>query len=202
MPEKMPTQPKPRPRHPDLLISLGCVIAVSTVTPAALAADNPGAHEHGHARLQMAVDDSRIDLMLNSPAHNLAGFEHEAHSDAQKKQLADINRWLETTPLINTVAADCRVTAATVELDGGEESRGEDNHHEHGHDDHHEEATHREYEVTQQLECDRIEADQEFTSALMEKFEGMEELTVEWISPSGQGSARLTSSNQAFAFDN
>jgi len=36
----------------------------------------------------------------------------------------------------------------------------------------------------------------------MERFEGMEELTVEWVSPSGQGSARLTPSNRAFTANN
>ncbi|AZR41715.1 ZrgA family zinc uptake protein [Marinobacter salarius] len=202
------------PNRPRSLHKLGCMIAACSLAPVALAADNPGAHEHGHARLQMAVEENRIDLMLNSPAYNLAGFEHGARTEAEKSRLADINRWLETTPLVNTAAADCRVTAAAVELRGGEDNHGEDSHHDHGHDehDHHEaehhdeeqhgEATHREYDVSQQLECNRIDADQEFTSALMESFEGMEELTVEWVSPSGQGSARLTPSNRAFTVNN
>lgn len=187
----------------------GCIIAACSLAPVALAADNPGAHEHGHARLQVAVEENRIDLMLNSPAYNLAGFEHGARTEAEKSRLADINRWLETTPLVNTAAADCRVTAAAVELGGEEENHGGDTHHNHGHDehdhhdeDHHEEATHREYDVSQQLACNRLNADQEFTSALLERFEGMEELTVEWVSPSGQGSARLTRSNRAFTVNN
>jgi len=192
------------PNRPRSLHKLGCMIAACSLAPVALAADNPGAHEHGHARLQMAVEENRIDLMLNSPAYNLAGFEHGARTDAEKSRLADISRWLETTPLINTAAADCRVTAAAVELGGEEENHDGDTHHEDGHHDeeHHGEATHREYDVSQQLECNRIDADQEFTSALMERFEGMAELTIEWVSPSGQGSARLTPSNRAFTANN
>jgi len=192
------------PNRPRSLHTLGCMVAACSLAPMALAADNPGAHEHGHARLQMAVEENRIDLMLNSPAYNLAGFEHGARTDAEKSRLADISRWLETTPLINTAAADCRVTAAAVELGGEEENHDGDTHHEDGHHDeeHHGEATHREYDVSQQLECNRIDADQEFTSALMERFEGMAELTIEWVSPSGQGSARLTPSNRAFTVNN
>ena len=192
------------PNRPRSLHKLGCMIAACSLAPMALAADNPGAHEHGHARLQMAVEENRIDLMLNSPAYNLAGFEHGARSEAEKSRLADITRWLETTPLVNTAAADCRVTAAAVELGGEEENHDGDTHHEDGHHDeeHHGEATHREYDVSQQLECNRIDADQEFTSALMERFEGMAELTIEWVSPSGQGSARLTPSNRAFTVNN
>ena len=192
------------PNRPRSLHTLGCMVAACSLAPMALAADNPGAHEHGHARLQMAVEENRIDLMLNSPAYNLAGFEHGARTDAEKSRLADISRWLETTPLINTAAADCRVTAAAVELGGEEENHDGDTHHEDGHHDeeHHGEATHREYDVSQQLECNRIDADQEFTSALMERFEDMAELTIEWVSPSGQGSARLTPSNRAFTVNN
>ena len=192
------------PNRPRSLHKLGCMIAACSLAPVALAADNPGAHEHGHARLQMAVEENRIDLMLNSPAYNLAGFEHGARTEAEKSRLADITRWLETTPLVNTAAADCRVTAAAVELGGEEENHDGDTHHEDGHHDeeHHGEATHREYDVSQQLECNRIDADQEFTSALMERFEGMAELTIEWVSPSGQGSARLTPSNRAFTVNN
>ncbi len=194
------------------LLLIGCLIATCTLAPTTFAADNPGAHEHGHARWQMAVEENRIDLMFNSPAFNLAGFEHEAHTEEETDQLADINRWLETTPLVNTAAADCRVTATTVELGGSMEAHGGDDHdhHDHHNEDHHdedhhdhgghehEETTHREYDVSQQLECGRIGASQEFTSALMERFQGMEELTVEWVSPSGQGSARLTSSTGTF----
>ena len=202
------------PNRPRSLHTLGCMVAACSLAPMALAADNPGAHEHGHARLQMAVEENRIDLMLNSPAYNLAGFEHGARTEAEKDRLADINRWLETTPLVNTAAADCRVTASAVELGGGEENHSGDTHHDHGHDehDHHEdehhdeehhgETTHREYDVSQQLECNHLDADLAFTSALMERFEGMKELTVEWVSPSGQGSARLTPSNRAFTVNN
>lgn len=212
MPVKMPT---PSAHRPHSLSTLCCLIAACGLAPAALAADNPGAHEHGRALLQMAVEEHRIDLMLNSPAHNLAGFEHEARTESEKSQLADINSWLETTPLVNSAAANCRITAAAVELGGGKSTHGDHDHHDNGHDEHdhhqeehhdhdshHGEATHREYDVSQQLECDRIESDQEFTSALMERFEGMEELTIEWVSPSGQGSARLTPSKGNFILEN
>lgn len=203
----MPIQMLAFPGRPRPLLALGCLFATGFLAAPALAADNPGAHEHGHARLQMAVEENRIDLMFNSPAFNLAGFEHEARTGGEKSQLADINRWLETTPLVNTSATDCRVTAAAVELGGHMEAHGEDDHddhhdHDEDHHDHdgheHGETMHREYDVSQQLECGRIGASQEFTSALMDRFQAMEELTIEWVGPSGQGSARLTPSTRTF----
>lgn len=200
----MPIQMLAFPGRPRPLLALGCLLATGFLAAPAHAADNPGAHQHGHARLQMAVEESRIDLMFNSPAFNLAGFEHEARTEDEKSQLADINRWLETTPLVNTSATDCHVTAAAVELGGHLGAHGEDNqddHHDHEEDQHeheHGETTHREYDVSQQLECGHIGTSQEFTSALMDRFQAMEELTVEWVSPYGQGSARLTPSTRAF----
>lgn len=205
-------------------VALGYLLAACTLSTATYAADNPGAHEHGHARLQIAVENSSIDLMFTSPAFNLAGFEHEARTDEEKQRLAEINQWLNTTPLVNTGAANCRVTAAAVELGGdmeeehGHEGDHHDDHHDedhHGHDDHdehhgddhhdhdeqHEEATHREYDVSQQLVCEGTGASREFTSALMEEFDNLEELTVEWVNQSGQGSALLTPSNRTFTIN-
>ncbi|MCL7943290.1 DUF2796 domain-containing protein [Marinobacter sp. ATCH36] len=196
-----------------MFLTLGFLAAASTLPVAVQAADNPGAHEHGRAKLQIAVENTSIDLIFISPAYNLAGFEHEARTDEETTRLADIDQWLRSTPLVNTNGADCRVTAAAVEL-GGEsqhEDHGDghhDDHHDHhdedhhDHAEHHDEATHREYDVSQQLECDGIGGAVRLTSALMEEFDNLEELVVEWVSPSGQGSARLTSSNRAFTIDN
>ncbi|MDL0431218.1 DUF2796 domain-containing protein [Marinobacter sp. TBZ242] len=195
-------------RRTHQFLALGCLITASTLAPNLLAANNPGAHQHGHALLQMAVEENRIDLMFSSPTHNLAGFEHEARTEDERNLLADVRAWLESTPLINTDTGDCRVSAATVELGGNENGHGDDDHGHHDEDhhdhDHHqeEETTHRDYDVSQLLVCDRIASQQAFTSALLDRFQELEELTIEWVSPSGQGSARLTSSNPVFSISN
>lgn len=215
----MPTQKKHS--RPIGYLLAGCLLA-----PAALAADNPGAHEHGQARLQMALEGNRIDLMLSSPAYNLAGFEHQARTDEQKQQLADIRQWLQTTPLINTEAGNCRVSDATVQL--GKETGshhghshhqkhhkdGEHHHKEHHHKKHHhdeghhaghhddkhhsDEASHRDYEVAQQLACDGITNGDGFTSPLPGRFPELQQLAIEWVGPSGQGSTLITGPGQSF----
>lgn len=203
----MPIQRSSRKYRPQPLFATGYLITMCTLAPLALAAGNPGAHEHGHARLQLAVEQNRIDLLLNSPAQNLAGFEHEARTENEKSRLDDINRWLEATPLINPLGSTCRVTSAAVELGGSAETRGKEDHYPHedsGHQDHEdnrEETNHREYDVTQQLECDRIDSGEQLTSELLDRFPNLEQLTVEWVGPSGQGSARLTPSNPTFTVD-
>ncbi|NMT62343.1 ZrgA family zinc uptake protein [Marinobacter orientalis] len=190
-----PIKRKPTAGRLQPFFAIGYLFAAFSLPALSHAADNPGAHEHGHARLQIAVENNSIDLIFTSPAYNLAGFEHEARSDEEKNRLAEISQWLDTTPLVNTEAADCRITGATVEL-GGQSGKEDHDHHDHGGD--HEESTHREYDVSQQLECDDTGARMTLTSALMEKFGNLEELAVEWVSPSGQGSARLARTNRAF----
>lgn len=209
MPIQTPATARKRANCPQRFLALGCLLAAFTLPAYSYATDNPGAHVHGHARLQIAVENNSIDLMFTSPAFNLAGFEHEARTDEEKSRLSEINQWLNNTPLVNTAAAGCRVKAAAVEL-GGEGRKEHHGHHDehhhdehhHDHNEHHEETSHREYDVSQQLECDDFGTRLTLTSALMEEFGNLEELAVEWVSPSAQGSARLNASNRAFTIDN
>lgn len=166
----------------------GCVLAsCTTLASLALAAENPGAHEHGQARLRMALENSRIDLMFTSPAYNLAGFEYEARTDDENRLLTDINHWLASTPLINNVSGACTVAAVTVELGGGEKSHQGD------------EATHRDYDVAQHLTCEGISASDIFQSPLTARFPELEELTIEWAGPGGQGSTVITPESRSFS---
>lgn len=157
--------------------------------PVALAADNPGAHEHGQAQLQLVLSNNQIELMFTSPAYNLAGFEHQARTSQEKQRLADVHDWLKTTPLITRASGGCTITAAQVRL-GGEP------HDHHNHGDH--SSSHRDFEVTQQLNCEADADDGIFRSGLPARFPELEVLTVEWVGPSGQGSARVTSAAPTF----
>ena len=58
------------------------------------AANNPSAHQHGHAELQVAIDGNTADVFVRSPAYNLLGFEHEPRTEQQHQQLADLEPWL------------------------------------------------------------------------------------------------------------
>lgn len=166
------------------------LIATCSLAPIAQAADNPGAHEHGQAQLQMAMENNKIDIIFTSPAYNLAGFEHQARTDDEVKRLADIQQWLETTPLINTAANACSIKVASVQL-------GDD---EHDHHDEHqgEESRHRDYQVAQRLNCQGAITAATLTSPLPGRFPELEALTIEWAGPSGQGSTLMTPSTPTF----
>lgn len=93
--------PRASARFATLLLSL------SLAAWPVLASDNPGAHQHGHADLQMAIDNERVDLLLLSPAYNLIGFEHKPRTDEQQQRVNDTEQWASETAMINTVAGNC-----------------------------------------------------------------------------------------------
>lgn len=98
------------------------------------AADNPGAHQHGAAQLQLAIEGNRVDLLLQSPAYNLLGFEHSPENEAQRAQVASLIEWMESTPLVQTGNAGCQLDSATLVAGGP----GHSGHHGNGgHSDHH-----------------------------------------------------------------
>jgi hypothetical protein len=47
------------------------------------------AHEHGKVELDIAIDDKKVSIELESPAESIYGFEHEAKTDVQKKTRDD-----------------------------------------------------------------------------------------------------------------
>ncbi|MGM0953016.1 MAG: ZrgA family zinc uptake protein [Pseudomonadota bacterium] len=166
-------------------------LALATLPAATLASDNPGSHQHGHARLQMAIEGERIDVLLLSPAANLVGFEHAPETDEQHEKVAELDAWASQTPLINTAPGTCTVNQADVHdtWPAGDE-------HDHGHD--HQQEGHADIEISQTLACPGLSSGDELETTVMVRFPAMEQLDVQWVSPQNQGGTRLTSGQSRF----
>jgi hypothetical protein len=198
------------------LLAAAAFVAAGSV----FASDNPGAHQHGHAELQLAIEGNQIDLIFTSPAYNLLGFEHRARTDAQKDLVADTTSWLGETPLVTTAGGNCTVMNAVVnhqlESDGHDhhdEHRhnhhdSHDHHDEHNHSDSHDhdhghyhegESSHSDVEVTQTLSCSNLDASETLSTPLTERFPEIEHLRIEWVWSGGQGSARLETGDKTFS---
>jgi Protein of unknown function (DUF2796) len=67
---------------PNRLLLLALLLAMGT--PAAVAGK---AHEHGAARLDIAVEAGRLSLQLEAPLDSLFGFERAPRSDAERKRV-------------------------------------------------------------------------------------------------------------------
>ncbi|WP_375183776.1 DUF2796 domain-containing protein [Marinobacter sp.] len=185
-----------RSRFTGYLLTLAAAVATGTTSASEA---NPGAHQHGQAELQLAVEGNRIDLLFTSPAYNLLGFEHEARTDAQKAAVRETTRWLGATPLVDTTAPSCEVMEAHVHHQAGAE--GHDHHdHEAGHaEPAHPESTHTDVEVAQTLSCADLGNATALSTPLTERFPEIEHLSVEWVWSGRQGSDRLERGEDQFS---
>lgn len=193
--------------------AIACLLA--SLLPLSAGAAGSEAHVHGQARLQVALEGERIDLMFSSPAANLVGFEHQPRTEQQREAVAAAVNWLETTALVTPASGHCEVVEGVVHHTHGEaqphENHGheDDDHHDHDHDDkghdhgkaHREEAgEHSEFEVSQVVTC-RGGTATGLATPLPERFSGIEELTVEWLSESSQGRAQLHRGERDFTVE-
>ncbi|MEX0604757.1 MAG: DUF2796 domain-containing protein [Marinobacter sp.] len=192
-------------RRPLTLAFLSAVIFTPT-----FAAENPGAHVHGQASMQVALEGERIDVIFETPADNLVGFEYEPKTEAERKAVEDARQWLTSTPLVNTAASDCRVDQASVSTshDNHKDHRNHDDHGKHedeahpdGHGHHQKEAeSHSEFEVSQRLICDGIE-DANVVTPLLTKYPSITALSIDWVTENSQSNIRLEAGETRISLD-
>ncbi|AYC31417.1 DUF2796 domain-containing protein [Pseudomonas cavernae] len=156
-----------------------------------------GAHEHGVATLNVALDAQALEIALESPAMNLLGFEHAASSAEDQARVAAARAQLEQPLALFGLpaAAGCSVSAKDLRspLFGGPAEK-----HEHGDDDHAaaHESEHSDIDAGYKLSCSHPEALEGLDLGVFFKaFPATQKLKVQLIGPNGQQGAELTPSN-------
>ncbi|WP_319380644.1 DUF2796 domain-containing protein [Thiomicrorhabdus sp.] len=77
-----------------------------------------GAHEHGIAEMDIAIAGKQLMIDLESPAHNLLGFEHAPQTKQQKTLFEQKRQQLRKgAPFILPQAAGCRLVEREDNLD-------------------------------------------------------------------------------------
>jgi len=76
-----------------------------------------GAHVHGLATLQIAVDEKTMTLDFSSPLDNLLGFEHVARDAKQKAAVQNMADRLNKAEQLFIPTADAQCTLQSVKLD-------------------------------------------------------------------------------------
>ncbi|WP_165669049.1 DUF2796 domain-containing protein [Metapseudomonas otitidis] len=165
-----------------------------------------GAHEHGVARLNAALDGSTLELELESPAMNLVGFEHEARSDADKAAVAKARAELEKPLALFALpeAAGCKVSEQKLEspLFGNAPEKAHEHEHEHKHEDGDKhDHEHSEIHAHYHLEC---ATPAKLTGldlkGLFTRFPATQKIQVQLIGPKGQQGAELTPAASSLSF--
>ena len=147
--------------------TLFCSMMLMTSIPAAVAQTEirrAGAHVHSVAAAQLALEDGRVDLMLQIPGANLVGFEHPPRVEEQSELLASARARLAAGDwLVFSDGAGC-ATDISVDMPGFAASGHEHDHshdheddqHGHVHQDHeHDGHDHAEFHLTVTADCER-----------------------------------------------
>lgn len=89
-----------------------------------------GAHQHGVAKLEVAVDGNSLAIHLESPLANLVGFEHVPAKDREKRLAWNLLEALRQGDgfFLPTVAAGCKLAEARVVAPVLEGQAGEGQH--------------------------------------------------------------------------
>ena len=172
-------------------------------------------HVHGEAELFIAIDGNQVLLELESPADNIIGFEHTPATQRQQKQLESGLVKLGSYLSIATFPeANCQQISAEVKSpfkdhheaeaneDGHDSTHKEHNHEEHSHKehghekDHEKETSHTEFHASYALQCSDAEKNiRTIDINAFKHFTGIKNITVNWVTPVGQGSKKATLSN-------
>lgn len=187
------------------------VVMMAAVLPAAAAvADDDhrehGAHVHGMAGLNLAIEGHEVVAELISPAMNLVGFEHPPRDAEERETVRRAVAALEDAGnrLILPAPAACRLESVRVEsalLEGAgddEHAAHEETGHDHEeHDDHQDDHqddhgdAHAEFEVRYAFHCDAPGEISHIEVALFEAFPGMEKIALQVLTEAGQTGGEL-----------
>jgi len=175
-----------------------------------------GAHVHGIAALNLALEGQEVHIELDSPAANTVGFEHAPSSEADHSALDKAVATLKDGDRLFRFNAEagCRMEKAGVTsalLDGehdvhadkhtGDRDHGKKDEHDHEKREHdHEGETHSDIEVAYRFECTQPGKLTQLSVELFEAFPGMEKLNVQYVVESKQGAAELTPADHVVKF--
>jgi hypothetical protein len=155
-----------------------------------------GAHAHGMAQLNVALDGSVLELELESPANNLVGFEHAANSPADRARIASARSQLEQPQaLFGLATGGCSLSTQELQSPLFEPEDHEE------HEEHEHAGEHSEIHAHYRFACTQADAVQQLDlSELFKRFPATLKIQVQLLGPNGQQGAELTPDNPRLAF--
>lgn len=186
---------------------------------AALLAASPavahGPHEHGAARLNVAVDGAVVSIDLESPLANALPFEHAPTTPAQREAVQNMAATLHRAEniFIFPAAAQCRLKDVSLQSGAlpaellaatpaqqpakpahqthAADQAHADNDNRDNHGNHAAGAEHADMDASFTFECARPDALTGMDVALFSAWPALRELRVQLVSPTGQHAAEL-----------
>ena len=164
-------------------------------------------HEHGAANLMLAIEGDKLQIGIEVPSESLIGFEHFPKSRSGRENFNEAIKILSNPSKFFSTPADaeCLLTGLNVSqsLFSGEEEdehghekkdeHGHDDHDEHGHEDSEKGEIHSEFRSNYSWNCLHTDEIDSIGNKLFSFFPRIEEIRVNWITNSGQGSLEIES---------
>lgn len=155
-----------------LCVAVGPVFAVASEAPGH---EEHAAHVHGQAMLTLASDGDLLEIMLESPAANLLGFEQAPATETQQQSwqqqqaLLKNGRWLQLP-----AAAQCVLQQQQLNNPWADAK------------------VHADISVSLSYKCKAAELLNEVTFTVFTQAADLQQIAVQWISGGQQGAATLT----------
>lgn len=148
-----------------------------------------GAHVHGHGRLNIAIEGKTVSIELEAPGADIAGFEHEAVTRAQRAAIEKAKATLASGLSLFTPAAtaDCTQKSAKVSIEA-EHGDEHEHHAEDGKEEAEESHHHSEFHAAYAFECASPARLTSMSFGYFKAFPNAQELDIALISPKGQTS--------------
>ncbi len=179
------------------------VLGVRVLKTPAIPSSGQGAHEHGVAHLNVAVDGADLYLEFISPSANIVGFEHPPRTEAQNTAVEDAVETLRDgeSLIVPPTGAPCRLADPTVDTDidsdPSSESEGGDPHE---HDEAGEHQPHSEFTAEYHFVCEHPEGLTGVDVMLFRAFPGIEHIEVLLLTGTEQAALELTGENNWIPF--
>lgn len=144
------------------------------------------AHVHGKGRLTLAIQDNTLEIMLESPADSLFGFEHAPTTPTEQAHASKILAQLKETSSLFKLDTAARCDSKNVEIDApfalDPKASGD------GHAD---------VSATYSFECKHPKNLTTLSLPVLKVFPDLRTLTVDYVTDDAQGSQTVTSDQPA-----
>jgi len=144
------------------------------------------AHTHGVAKLNVAIDEGTLTLVLESPLDSLLGFEHMPRNDKERTSVKAMENLLQKPAelFVTPVAAQCHIESVTLEsvvlnANSGESING-----------------HADLDGEFIFNCKQPQHLRGMTVQLFEAFPHLHQVDVQIATPRGQSAAKLTAKHK------
>lgn len=150
-----------------------------------------GAHEHGTAEIELAVEGSDVVVNFASPVHNLVGFEHAPRDDQDREAVAAALALLDDPENLVLLQADAACTAVELDVhwEVGSAEEEEPDHDEATEDDARDDQDngeqHADVAVAVRYRCDRPDRLNALDVTAFESFERLSEVELRAVGPGG-----------------